>query len=133
ERTLALIKPDAMQANHQDAILEKINTSGYTIVDKKQVHLSLHQAELFYHEHENKPFYKDLTQWMSSGPIYALILEKENAIQDWRNLMGPTDSNKAREINPDSIRALFGTDGSQNATHGSDSAISFQREVNIIF
>ncbi|KAI8078064.1 nucleoside diphosphate kinase, partial [Gilbertella persicaria] len=131
--TLALIKPDAMQANHKNAIIEKIKEHGFMIVREREIHFSKEQAGLFYEEHEGKPFYDQLTDWMSSAPIYALVLEKQDAIQAWRDLMGPTDANKARESHPDSIRALFGTDGSHNATHGSDSITSAEREIDLIF
>ncbi|KAI8330849.1 nucleoside-diphosphate kinase, partial [Chlamydoabsidia padenii] len=133
QKTLALIKPDAMQANHKQAIIDKILAFGFTIIQQKQLQFDLKQASLFYREHEHKSFYPQLTEWMSSAPIYAMVLEKENAIQDWRFLMGPTDANKAREINPTSIRALFGTDGSHNATHGSDCLTSAEREIDIVF
>ncbi|KAI7884925.1 nucleoside diphosphate kinase, partial [Lichtheimia hyalospora FSU 10163] len=133
QRTLAIIKPDAMQANKKDAILDKIDESNFIIVKERELHLTKEQAGLFYREHEGKPFYDELTTWMSSGPIHALVLEKTNAIRDWRELMGPTDPNKAREIEPNSLRALFGTDGMNNATHGSDCQTSAEREIDIIF
>ncbi|KAI9492935.1 nucleoside-diphosphate kinase, partial [Zychaea mexicana] len=133
QRTLSIIKPDAVQANKQNAIVAKIKDAGFTIVQERQVHLTLDQARLFYREHEGKPFYGELTQWMSSGPIHAMILEKNNAIQDWRAKMGPTDPVKARDIEPNSIRALFGTDGMSNATHGSDCQTSAEREIQILF
>ncbi|KAL9553745.1 hypothetical protein MBANPS3_003141 [Mucor bainieri] len=132
-RTLALIKPDAMQANHKDDIIEKIKQSGFRIVQEQQLHLSKEKTGLFYKEHEGKPFFQDLTSWMSSAPIYALVLEKQDAVQAWRHLMGPTNSNKARDVEPNSIRALFGTDGSHNAAHGSDSQASAEREIALIF
>ncbi|KAG0174327.1 hypothetical protein DFQ28_006759 [Apophysomyces sp. BC1034] len=133
QRTLALIKPDAMQANKADDIIRKIEEAEFTVVKQQEVSLSLEQSRLFYREHEGKPFYNELTQWMSSRSIYALVLEKENGVQAWRTLMGPTDSDKARTIEPNSIRALFGTDGSHNATHGSDCLTSAEREIDIIF
>ncbi|KAK4514633.1 mtDNA inheritance, partitioning of the mitochondrial organelle [Mucor velutinosus] len=132
-RTLALIKPDAMQAAHKDEIIEKIKENGFRIVQEQQIQLSKEKVGLFYKEHEEKPFYQDLTNWMSSSPIYALVLEKQDAVQAWRHLMGPTNSNKARDVEPNSIRALFGTDGSHNATHGSDSQASAEREIALIF
>ncbi|KAI8148477.1 non-metastatic cell 5, partial [Fennellomyces sp. T-0311] len=131
QRTLAIIKPDAV--NKKADIVSKIKSAGFVIVQDREIHLSLEQARLFYREHEGKPFYNDLTYWMSSGPIHAMILEKVNAIQDWRALMGPTDPNKAREIEPNSVRALFGTDGMSNASHGSDCQTSAEREIKILF
>ncbi|KAI7850844.1 nucleoside diphosphate kinase, partial [Circinella umbellata] len=133
QRTLAIIKPDAVFANKKDDIIAKIKEAEFIIVQERQLHLSLDQARLFYREHEGKHFYDELTRWMSSGPIYALLLEKVNAIQDWRAKMGPTDPVKARDIDPNSIRALFGTDGMGNATHGSDCQTSAEREIQIIF
>ncbi|CAO3595173.1 unnamed protein product [Absidia cylindrospora] len=133
QRALALVKPDAVQTNHQQDIIDKIILAGFTIIQQKQVQFTLAQACLFYREHENKPFYGQLTEWMSSAPIYAMVLEKENAVQDWRSLMGPTNAIKAREIDPTSIRALFGTDGSHNAAHGSDCLTSAEREIDIVF
>ncbi|KAI9269653.1 hypothetical protein EDC94DRAFT_376648 [Helicostylum pulchrum] len=132
-RTLALIKPDAMQANNKEAIIKQIKQHDFIIVQEREIHLSKENACLFYREHEGKPFYNDLTNWMSSAPVYALMLEKEDAIQSWRVLMGPTDSNKARQVEPTSIRAIFGTDGSHNATHGSDCLTSAEREIDLIF
>ncbi|KAI8890286.1 nucleoside-diphosphate kinase, partial [Backusella circina FSU 941] len=132
QNTLAIIKPDGMQG-HKEAIIQKIKENGFHLVQEREVQLSKEQAGLFYREHEGKPFYQDLTTWMSSAPVYVMILQKEDAIQAWRTLMGPTDSNKARDVEPQSIRALFGTDGSHNATHGSDCVTSAEREIDIIF
>ncbi|RKP27067.1 nucleoside-diphosphate kinase, partial [Syncephalis pseudoplumigaleata] len=131
--TLALIKPDAYAAGHLEAIKERITAEGFHIAREKQVRLTVDTARQFYKEHEGKPFYEELTAWMSSAPIYAMVLEKENAIAAWRELMGPTNSEKAREEAPESIRALFGTDGSQNAVHGSDAVESARREIDLVF
>ncbi|KAJ3330187.1 Thioredoxin domain-containing protein 3 [Blyttiomyces sp. JEL0837] len=132
QRTLALIKPDAYPAKKED-IVHRIKEAGFNIVAEKEVEMSKEMAQQFYREHEGKGFYEDLTNWMSSAPIYALVLEKDHAITAWRELAGPTNSNKAREEKPDSIRAIYGTDGSQNAVHGSDSPNSAEREIKIIF
>ncbi|KAI8844946.1 nucleoside diphosphate kinase [Chytridium lagenaria] len=132
ERTLALIKPDAYPTKKEE-ILEKIVADGFTIVSQKEVTLDAEKAGEFYKEHLGKPFYETLTTWMSSAPIYAMVLEKVDSIKAWRKLAGPTNSDKAREESPESIRALFGTDGSQNAVHGSDSPASAAREINVIF
>ncbi|KAJ3197542.1 hypothetical protein HK101_002845 [Irineochytrium annulatum] len=132
ERTLALIKPDAYPA-HKDAILEKIKADGFTIVHEAEVEMTKEKAQEFYKEHEGKGFYEDLTTWMSSAPIYALVLQKASGITGWRALAGPTNSEKAREESPESIRALFGTDGSKNAVHGSDSPASAAREIGVMF
>ncbi|KAI9207247.1 nucleoside diphosphate kinase [Polychytrium aggregatum] len=133
ERTVALIKPDAYAAGKKDEIVERIKSEGFTVVAEKEVHLSLELAQEFYREHNGKPFFEDLTQWMSSSPIYAMVLQKESAINSWRELAGPTNSVKAKEIAPNSIRSLYGTDGSQNAVHGSDSPSSAEREIKVIF
>ncbi|KAL1923750.1 uncharacterized protein VTP21DRAFT_8730 [Calcarisporiella thermophila] len=133
QRTLALIKPDAYSVGRKDEILKMIKENGFEIVSEKELTLTLEQTREFYKEHEGKAFYETLTTWMSSAPVYALILEKEDAISSWRALLGPTDSIKARVESPGSIRALFGTDGSQNAGHGSDSEKSALREITIVF
>ncbi|KAJ3132964.1 Thioredoxin domain-containing protein 3 [Geranomyces variabilis] len=135
ERTLALIKPDAFAAGHRDAILERIRAKGFKIVAEKEVELTRDQAREFYKEHDGQAFYEELVTWMSTPdlPIYAMVLERDTAITAWRELAGPTNSIKAREIAPESIRALYGKDGSKNAVHGSDSPQSAEREIRIVF
>ncbi|KAJ3051896.1 thioredoxin domain-containing protein 6 [Rhizophlyctis rosea] len=133
EHTLALIKPDAYGAGHKDAILERIGKNGLRVVEQKEVRMSREMAREFYREHEGKGFLEDLVGWMSSAPIYAMVLEGENGIRAWRDLAGPTNSNTARETAPTSIRAQYGTDGSKNAVHGSDSRSAAVREINVIF
>jgi len=133
QRTLALIKPDAYGAGKKDEIMNIIRNAGFTVVAEQEAHWSVDKAQAFYKEHEGKPFYEELTNWMSSAPIYTVVLEKEDAVVAWRALAGPTNSNSARETAPQSIRALFGTDGSQNAVHGSDSPDSSKREIEIVF
>ncbi|ORY36018.1 nucleoside diphosphate kinase [Rhizoclosmatium globosum] len=128
ERTLALIKPDVYPAK-KDEIMEKIRADGFTVVVEREVHFDKDKAAEFYKEHLGKGFYEELT----TAPIYAIVLEKEGAIKAWRALAGPTNSNKAREEHPQSIRALFGTDGSLNAVHGSDSPASAEREIGVVF
>ncbi|KAI0557927.1 Nucleoside diphosphate kinase [Gracilaria domingensis] len=131
ESTLALIKPDAY--DRADDILSVIKSNGFVIGEKKTVNLTKERAGQFYEEHKERPFYDDLTDFMSSGPVLALILRKENAVKSWRQLMGPTNADKARKEAPESIRAKFGTDGSKNATHGSDSPTSASREISFFF
>ncbi|KAI9151094.1 hypothetical protein H9P43_009709 [Blastocladiella emersonii ATCC 22665] len=133
QRTLALIKPDAVAAKKAAEILEKIQERGFRIVEQKNFTMSMDQAQEFYKEHVGKPFYEELTTWMTSGPIYALVLEKELAITGWRETMGPTNALKAKEIAPDTLRAIYGTDGSKNALHGSDSPVSALREITLLF
>ncbi|TPX76673.1 nucleoside-diphosphate kinase [Chytriomyces confervae] len=132
ERTLALIKPDAYPDKKQ-AIVDRIFEDGFSIIEQREIQFSLETAQEFYKEHAEKEFYGQLTGWMSSAPIYALVLEKTGGVQAWRNLAGPTNSEKAREESSTSIRALFGTDGSLNAVHGSDSTTSADREINLVF
>ncbi|RKP04856.1 nucleoside diphosphate kinase, partial [Thamnocephalis sphaerospora] len=131
--TLALIKPDAYGAGNKDAIIELIKAKGFTIVREREVAYTAELAQTFYEEHRGKPFFDDLTTWISSAPVYAMVLERDNAISAWRELMGPTNSDKARETVPDSVRARFGTDGSQNAVHGSDGHASAEREIGLLF
>lgn len=124
------------------AILERIRKAGFTIVKQKRVHLSKAEAEDFYGEHAGKPFFDKLTGFMSSGTTMALVLEKEDGIAAWRAMMGPTNSLRARDeaeaahpLNEElwALRALFGTDGTRNATHGSDSVFSAAREIAFFF
>lgn len=124
------------------AILERIRKAGFTIVKQKRVHLSKGEAEDFYGEHAGKPFFDKLTGFMSSGTTMALVLEKEDGIAAWRAMMGPTNSLRARDeaeaahpLNEElwALRALFGSDGTRNATHGSDSVFSAAREIAFFF
>eukprot|EP00164_Ancoracysta_twista_P004596 GFYU01006206.1.p1 GENE.GFYU01006206.1~~GFYU01006206.1.p1 ORF type:complete len:388 (-),score=125.96 GFYU01006206.1:426-1589(-) len=133
QRTLAMIKPDAVAAGHVDEIVDRITANKFVIIHRRQLQLSKEAAEEFYKEHCERDFFGGLTDFMSSGPIVALALAKEDAITEWRSLMGPTDSNKARAEKPESLRALFGTNGQQNATHGSDSPESAARELKFFF
>jgi nucleoside diphosphate kinase len=132
ERTVALIKPDAYD-NQKDEIISRIIDKGFRIVAQKEMHWNEDLAAQFYAEHVGKNFFLNLVSWMTSSPIYAMVLEKSNAIADWRTLAGPTNSNTAREVAPDSVRALYGTDGSKNAVHGSDSISSAHREISLLF
>lgn len=113
-----MIKPDAVAAGHSGAILKMIEEAGFRIVAMKMTHLTPEQAGAFYAIHQARPFYKDLCRYMSSGPIIALILEKDNAIEDFRRLIGATDPSKAAE---GTIRRLFAKSIEANAIHGSDS------------
>ena len=120
-RTLALIKPDAY--NHIGKILDSIYKNGFTINRMKMLRMSVEIAQNFYAEHKGKPFYEDLVKMMSSDVIVALELVADDAVNKWRQLIGPTNPEKARAEAPKSIRALFGTNGNNNAVHGSDSSI----------
>eukprot|EP00128_Syssomonas_multiformis_P000034 Colp12_sorted_trinity150504_noHs@5425 len=131
ERTFAMIKPDA--AAKTADIIFTIQQSGFTILQQKTLVLTEDQAGEFYAEHNGKPFFSGLISFITSGPVTALVLAKENAIADWRELIGPTDPNKAKVSHPKSIRALFGTNGQRNAVHGSDSTQSAAREILFMF
>lgn len=117
-RTFTMIKPDAVANNHIGPILAKINEAGFRILAMKYTRLTPEQAGNFYAVHKERPFYKDLVSYMSSGPIVAAILEKNNAVEDFRTLIGATDPAKAA---PGTIRNLFAKSIEANAVHGSDS------------
>ncbi|KAF9165494.1 hypothetical protein DFQ27_005874 [Actinomortierella ambigua] len=132
QRTYAMLKPDVASL-HRDAIVKMVTEGGFKIVAQKEYQFTLAAAQEFYAEHEGRPFFDDLTTWISSAPVYAMVLEKDNAIVDWRTFIGPTNSEKARAEAPDSIRAKYGKDGSHNAVHGSDSVESAKREILLVF
>jgi nucleoside-diphosphate kinase len=113
-----MIKPDAVQNGHIGAILDHITKAGFRIVAMKYTKLSTEAAGKFYEVHKERPFYKDLVNYMSSGPIVAAILEKDNAVEDFRKIIGATDPAKAE---PGTIRNLYATSIEANAVHGSDS------------
>ena len=129
-RTFTMIKPDAMRNGHAGAILDKIIKGGFRIVALKQTKLSEEKAGLFYAVHKERPFYGELVQFMSSGIIIAAILEKENAVADFRTLIGATDPAKAEE---GTIRKMFATSMGENAVHGSDSDENAQIEGSFFF
>lgn len=129
-RTFTMIKPDAMKNGHAGAILDKIIKAGFRIVALKQTKVSLEGAEAFYAIHRERPFFGELTQFMSSGVIIAAILEKENAVADFRTLIGATDPSKADE---GTIRKLFATSIGENAVHGSDSDENAKIEGDFFF
>ena len=116
--TLTMIKPTAFKNNHSGAILKMINDAGFVIKAMKLTKLSPEQAGEFYTVHKGKPFYESLIEFMSSGPIVAALLEKENAVDDYRKLIGATNPENAAE---GTVRKLYATDLQQNAVHGSDS------------
>ena len=117
-RTFTMIKPDAVANGHAGKILDHIIQAGFRVVALKYTRLSTAQAEAFYGIHRERPFFKDLVSFMTSGPIYAAILEKDNAVEDFRKLIGATDPQKAE---PGTIRNLFAKSIDANAIHGSDS------------
>jgi nucleoside-diphosphate kinase len=130
EHTLALIKPDAVSQGRVGRIVARIEAEGFTIRAMKMVHLTKKEAQGFYAVHKDRPFFDDLTDFMTSGPIAALVLEADGAIAKWRSLMGDTDSAKAAE---GTIRAEFGTDKEKNATHGSDAVETAKFEIGYFF
>ena len=113
-----MIKPDAVAAGHIGAILAQINNAGFEIIALKYTHLSPEKAGEFYEIHKERGFYGELVEFMSSGPIVAAVLRKDNAVEDFRTLIGATDPSKAA---PGTIRALFAKNIGENAVHGSDS------------
>ena len=118
ERTFAMIKPDAVEDGHIGAILNDINAAGFRIVAMKYTKLSAEQAGKFYEVHQERPFYGELVSFMSSGPIVAAILEKENAVEDFRKLIGATNPANAED---GTIRKKYARSIGENAVHGSDS------------
>ena len=117
-RTFTMLKPDSLEKGNTGAILEKINASGFKIVAMKQTQMSRRDAETFYAIHKERPFFADLVEYMTRGPIVAAILEKQNAVEDFRTLIGATNPEEAAE---GTIRRLFAKSISENAVHGSDS------------
>lgn len=128
--TFTMIKPDAVENNHIGPILAKINEAGFRIVAMKYTRLSAEMAGKFYEIHKERPFYGELVDYMSSGPLVAAILEKDNAVADFRTLIGATDPTKAA---PGTIRALFAKSIAANAVHGSDSDENAAIEGNFYF
>ncbi|MGB7392797.1 MAG: nucleoside-diphosphate kinase [Pricia sp.] len=118
DRTFTMIKPDAVENGHIGAILEKITSAGFKIVAMKYAQLSQRDAQEFYAVHKERPFFGELVEFMTRGPIVSAILEKENAVEDFRALIGATNPEEAAE---GTIRKLYATDIAENAVHGSDS------------
>jgi nucleoside-diphosphate kinase len=130
ERTFAIIKPDAVAAGQQGDILARIHKAGFTIVAIKSMRLTKEEAGGFYAVHKARPFFGELTEFMSSGKIIALVLEAEGAILKWRDTMGATDPKKAA---PDTIRHDLGTSIGNNCTHGSDAPDTAAFEIGYFF
>ena len=129
-RTFTMIKPDAMKNGHAGAILDKIIKGGFRIVALKQTKLTSEKAGQFYEVHKERPFYGELVEFMSSGLIIAAILEKDNAVSDFRKLIGATNPAQAEE---GTIRKLFATSLGENAVHGSDSDENARIEGSFFF
>ncbi len=130
EQTLAIIKPDGVRRGLAGDVIKRIEAKGLHIVAMKRVHLSKGQAEAFYAVHRGRPFYEDLTSFMSSGAAVAMVLEGENAIGRWRELMGATDCRQAAE---GTIRREFATDIQCNVVHGSDAPETATFEISYFF
>ncbi len=129
-KTFTMVKPGAVKNRHIGAIFNMIEEAGFRISAIKSVRLSPEDAKEFYAEHTGRPFFNDLVEFMSSGPIVAAILLKENAVPDFRDLIGSTDPEEAKD---GTIRKMFAINKSMNAIHGSDSDESAEREVNFFF
>jgi nucleoside-diphosphate kinase len=129
-RTFTMVKPDAFAAGHTGAIINHILKAGYKLVSMKMVHLSKESAGKFYEVHKERPFYGELVDFMSSGTIVAAILEKENAVADFRSLIGATNPTQAEE---GTIRKLYAKSLGENAVHGSDSDENAQIEGSFFF
>ncbi|WP_005034295.1 nucleoside-diphosphate kinase [Holophaga foetida] len=130
ERTFAIIKPNAVQDGHIGEIISAIEREGFTIHGLRMVHLNKELIEGFYQEHIHKGFFPELETFMMEGPVVLMVLEGEDAIRRWRELMGVTDSSKAA---PGTLRNRFGRGITHNAVHGSDAPASAEREVHYFF
>ncbi len=130
ERTLGIIKPDATARNLTGTILQRIEDEGFRVVGMRQILLSTNQAEGFYAEHRERPFFNDLVSFMTSGPVVLLAMEREEAITHWRTTMGKT---KPSDAAPGTIRNTHGESIERNSVHGSDSPTSASREVSYFF
>jgi len=130
ERTFAIIKPDAFAAGNAGKILSRIYDEGFKVVGLKKLYLSRIEAEGFYYVHKSRPFFGELTEFMSSGPCVVMVLEAEGAIKKWRDLMGATNPADAPE---GTLRRQFGTSVGENATHGSDAPETAAFEMGYFF
>lgn len=134
QKTLAIFKPDVLRNGYTEQALERIKKEGFTVLDWKVVHLDDQTAGEFYAEHRERSFFPNLIKYITSGPVRLLVLAREDAIQAWRTLIGPTNCDDARKIDPQSLRALYGTGGpTLNGFHGSDSLTSARREILFFF
>jgi len=130
EKTLSIIKPDAVERNLDNEIKEIFKNKGFNIVKDKKIQIAKTEAEQFYKVHETKPFYSDLCTYLSSGPIVVMVLEKENAVLGNRELMGATNPKDAEE---GTIRKKYGISIDKNSVHGSDSVENAKIEINFFF
>lgn len=130
ERTYAMIKPDAVKAGNAGKIIARIEAEGFKIVGMKKICVSLEQAQLFYAVHKTRPFFGELTDFLASGPVVAMVLERTNAIKGWRDLMGATNPAQAE---PNTIRKLYAASIGENAVHGSDAPETAAQEIAFFF
>ena len=130
EQTLSIIKPDAVERNLQDKIKKNFVENGFIIKNEKKIQISKNEAEEFYKVHQSKPFYNELCNYLSSGPIVVMIIEKENAVVENRKLMGATDPLKAEE---GTLRKKYGISIDKNSVHGSDSIENARIEIDFFF
>ena len=130
EKTLSIIKPDAVERNLENEIKEMFKNNGFQIVKEKKIQIEKSEAELFYKVHETKPFYNDLCTYLSSGPIVVMILQKDNAVIGNRELMGATNPKEAKE---GTIRKKYGISIDKNSVHGSDSVENAKIEIDFFF
>ena len=130
EQTLSIVKPDAVERNLQEEIKINFKENGFNIIDEKKIQISKAEAEEFYKVHQSKPFYGELCNYLSSGPIVVMILEKENAVLENRKLMGATDPAKADE---GTLRKKYGISIDKNSVHGSDSIENAKVEIDFFF
>jgi len=130
EKTLSIIKPDAVERNLENEIKEMFKNNGFQIVKEKKIQIEKSEAELFYKVHETKPFYNDLCTYLSSGPIVVMILQKDNAVVGNRELMGATNPKDAKE---GTIRKKYGISIDKNSVHGSDSVENAKIEIDFFF
>ena len=130
EKTFAIIKPDVVLAKNSGKVIDLVEENGFDIVKMEKISLSKEKAEEFYSVHKDRPFFSELVEFMTSGPVVVMAIEKENAVPEWRKLMGETDSQKAL---PGTVRYLFGTDKGKNAVHGSDAVETAKTEIQLFF
>ena len=130
ERTLSIIKPDAVERNLENNIKNFFSNNSLRIVDSKKIQITKEEAEEFYKVHQSKPFYNDLCSYLASGPIVVIILEGQNAISENRRLMGVTDPKKAEK---GTLRFLYGISIDKNSVHGSDSLDNAKKEIDFFF
>ena len=130
EQTLSIIKPDAVERSLSEEIKNEFKKKGFNILKEKKVKLEKTEAEKFYQIHQSKPFYNDLCDYLSSGPIITMILEKENAVAENRKLMGATDPKNAED---GTLRKKYGISIDKNSVHGSDSLVNAKIEIDFFF